>query len=128
MTERTQLRVLLVEDDAASAYLARFLLTSAGFDTHEAHDGLSAVDSAVELTPDIVLMDIMLPGIDGLEAVRRIRAAVDPAPVCIALTAHAMKGDREAMMHAGCDGYIAKPVETTTFVAEIKAILSSMGR
>jgi two-component system, cell cycle response regulator DivK len=110
--------ILLVEDNAANMKLATFLLESAG------HTVLSAADAEVGLTlareghPELILMDIQLPGMDGLQATMLLKA--DPAtrdiPV-IALTALAMKGDEERIRAAGCDGYIAKPLDYKGFLA-----------
>jgi two-component system, cell cycle response regulator DivK len=110
--------ILLVEDNAANMKLATFLLESAG------HTVLSAADAEVGLTlaregnPELILMDIQLPGMDGLQATVILKA--DPAtrdiPV-IALTALAMKGDEERIRAAGCDGYIAKPLDYKGFLA-----------
>jgi two-component system, cell cycle response regulator DivK len=110
--------ILLVEDNAANMKLATFLLESAG------HTVLSAADAEVGLTlaregnPELILMDIQLPGMDGLQATVILKA--DPAtrdiPV-IALTALAMKGDEERIRAAGCDGYIAKPLDYKSFLA-----------
>jgi len=118
-------RVLLVEDNPASLKLATFLLESAG------HTVLSATDAEAGLTlargqrPDLILMDIQLPGMDGLEAIVVLKQndSTRAIPV-IALTALAMKGDEERIRAAGYDGYIAKPVRYTEFLATITARLA----
>ena len=117
--------VLVVEDNAANMKLATFLLTSAG------HTVLSATNAEAGLTlardehPDIILMDIQLPGMDGLEACAQLKAdeATRDIPV-IALTALAMKGDEDRIRAAGCDGYIAKPMRYHEFLATIAFQLS----
>jgi two-component system cell cycle response regulator DivK len=113
-------KVLIIEDNAANMTLATFLLQSAG------HSVLSATDAETGLTlaraeqPDLVLMDIQLPGMDGLEATGLLKsdAATRDIPV-VALTALAMKGDEERIRAAGCDGYIAKPLAYKAFLATI---------
>ena len=117
-------KVLIVEDNPANMKLATFLLQSAG------HSVLSAVDAEAGLTlargdqPDLILMDIQLPGMDGLEATLLLKRgdATRAIPV-IALTALAMKGDEERIRAAGCDGYIAKPMHYREFLAAIAAQL-----
>ena len=118
-------KVLVVEDNPANMTLATFLLQSAG------HTVLSAVDAEAGLTlarqehPDLILMDIQLPGMDGLEATSQLKRdhATRAIPV-IALTALAMKGDEERIRAAGCDGYIAKPMRYKEFLATIAAQLA----
>ncbi len=118
-------RVLVVEDNAANMTLATFLLQSAG------HTVLTAVDAEAGLTlarkerPDLILMDIQLPGMDGLEATALLKVddATHAIPV-IALTALAMKGDEERIRAAGCDAYIAKPLSYRDFLAVVAAQLA----
>lgn len=118
-------KILIVEDNPANMKLAIFLLESAG------HTALSARDAEAGLTlarnehPNLILMDIQLPGMDGLEAVVLLKRddATRVIPV-IALTALAMKGDEERIRAAGCDGYIAKPIRYQEFLATIAAQLT----
>jgi two-component system cell cycle response regulator DivK len=118
-------KVLIVEDNPANMKLATFLLESAG------HTVLSATDAEAGLTlargerPNLILMDIQLPGMDGLEATALLKRddATSAIPV-IALTALAMKGDEERIRAAGCDGYIAKPMSYREFLATIAAQLN----
>ena len=118
-------RVLVIEDNAANMTLALFLLESAG------HSVLSATDAEAGLTlaraeqPNLILMDVQLPGMDGLEATGLLKRdeATRAIPV-IALTALAMKGDEERIRAAGCDGYIAKPMRYQEFLAAIEAQLA----
>lgn len=115
--------VLLVEDDLPSAYLVRYLLESAGFSVETAHDGMSGVEAALANRPDFVLMDIMLPGMSGLDATKRLREEYGTDLPIIALTAYAMRGDREMAMEAGCTGFITKPIDPSTFVDEVRACI-----
>ena len=118
-------KVLIIEDNRANMKLATFLLESAG------HVVLSATDAEVGLTlargeqPNLILMDIQLPGMDGLEATALLKGddATRAIPV-IALTALAMKGDEERIRAAGCDGYVAKPMDYQDFLATITAQLA----
>ncbi|MGH2906813.1 MAG: response regulator [Solirubrobacterales bacterium] len=106
-------RVLLVEDNATSSKLAAFLLRANGYDVTAAPDAESALEAIHRQPPDVVLMDIQLPGIDGLELVRRLRAYPSARNLLIiAVTAYAMKGDQERALSAGCDDYITKPIDT----------------
>ena len=124
MNEIKVKKILIVEDDEKSLYLARFILEKEGYNVIEARDGLEALDKAFEETPALVLMDMQLPKLDGYEATRRIKADEKLAKIpIIALTAYAMSGDREKTLEAGCLGYIDKPIDPTTFIAEIEKYL-----
>ena len=117
-------KVLVIEDNPANMTLATFLLQSAGHEVMSATDAEAGLTIARELQPDLILMDIQLPGMDGLEATALLKAddATRTIPV-IALTALAMKGDEERIRAAGCDGYIAKPLAYREFLAIIAAQL-----
>jgi two-component system cell cycle response regulator DivK len=117
-------KILVIEDNPANARLARFVLAKAGHEVLKAEDAPAGLEIAKRERPDLVLMDIQLPGMDGLEATRRLRA--DPATRAIkvlALTAFAMKGDDEKMRAAGCDGYLAKPYQHGELVEAVRAAL-----
>ena len=117
-------KILIVEDDEKSRYLVRFLLEQAGFRIVEAGDGEEALEKAAEEKPNLILMDMQLPKLDGYEATRRIRADEKLAHIpVIALTAYAMKGDREKTLAAGCSSYIEKPIDPATFVEEVKRVI-----
>jgi two-component system, cell cycle response regulator DivK len=118
-------RVLVIEDNAANMTLATFLLESAGHSVFSATDAEAGLTLAREEQPDLILMDIQLPGMDGLEATALLKAddTTSAIPV-IALTALAMKGDEERIRAAGCDGYIAKPMHYQEFLATIATQLS----
>ncbi len=117
-------KVLVVEDNEANLYLIRFILEENGFEVIEARDGAKGVELAINKKPDLILMDIQLPDIDGLEVTRRIRASEANSEIpIIALTSYAMPGDREKALAAGCTGYIEKPINTETVMMEIKKYL-----
>ena len=117
-------KILLVEDNEMNRDMLSRRLTRNGYEVSVAVDGQQGVDMAVSAKPDLILMDMSLPVIDGWEATRRIKAndATRQIPV-IALTAHAMAGDREKAMEAGCDDYDTKPVEITRLLGKIAALL-----
>ena len=107
--------ILIVDDNPVNSKLIRVLLTGEGYEVHTAGDAEAALRVLAGLNPDLILMDVQLPGIDGLELTRRLKA--DPATrgiKILGLTAYAMKGDKEKILAAGCDGYIAKPIDTRT--------------
>jgi two-component system cell cycle response regulator DivK len=117
--------ILVVEDNDKNRKLVRDVLTHKGYQVIEAERGEDGVRLAQERRPRLVLMDIQLPGIDGIEALRRLRAdeATRGIPV-IAVTASAMDHDRQKIMAAGFDGYQAKPLNVKAFVAAVEAMLA----
>lgn len=120
----TPARVLIVDDNELNLEIAAHVLRRDGFEVGTAHDGRAALARLAERLPDVVLMDIQLPGLDGLTLTRQLRD--DPATrhlVIVAFTAFAMKGDRERMIAAGCDGYIAKPIDVARFADQVRAHL-----
>ena len=118
-------KVLIVEDNPANMTLAAFLLQSAGHTVLRATDAEAGLTLARDEQPHVILMDIQLPGMDGLEATALLkRAEATCAIPVIALTALAMKGDEERIRSAGCDGYIAKPMHYKEFLATIAAQLA----
>lgn len=118
-------KILLVEDNAANMTLATFLLQSAGYQVISATDAETGVGLARTENPALILMDIQLPGMDGLQATAQLRAdeSTRGIPV-IALTALAMKGDEARILAAGCDGYIAKPLDYKVFLATVADYLA----
>jgi CheY-like chemotaxis protein len=107
--------VLIVDDNPQNLKLAKLLLITEGYDARVAVDAEQALTLLEEFTPRLILMDIQLPGMDGLELTRRLKAAPETRGIVIvALTAYAMKGDEEKARAAGCDGYIAKPIDVRT--------------
>ncbi len=118
-------RILYVEDNFQNKRLVRKILAARGFEVLEAEDGLTGVEVATNELPDLILMDISLPGIDGVEATQRIKAhpGTTAIPV-IALTANAMRGDRERFIAAGCDEYLPKPISTMDLISMINRFLA----
>ncbi len=117
-------RVLIVDDNELNLELASFLLMRDGLQVATAPDGESALAQVAAFHPDLVLMDIQLPLLDGLEVTQRLRA--DPSTqglVIVAFTAYAMKGDEQRMRAAGCDGYISKPIDVALFASQVRAYL-----
>jgi two-component system, cell cycle response regulator DivK len=116
--------ILVVEDDPQNLYLVSFLLSEHGFDVVTAGDGEAALEQAALAHPDLILMDMLLPKLDGYEATRRLKSdpKVSSIPV-VALTAYSMKGDEERILQVGCDGYISKPIDPETFVELIAGYL-----
>ena len=113
--------VLVVEDNEKNMKLFRDVLQATGYRTLEATTGEEALELSAEHAPDLVLMDAQLPGIDGFETLRRLRADERTAGTrVVALTAQAMAGDRERFLEAGFDGYISKPVDVPEFIATVR--------
>lgn len=121
--------ILLVDDNVANRVLATKLLRARGHEVIEAEDAEAAISLARERRPALVLLDLGLPGIDGWEALRRIRAdeASRDLPV-VAVTAHAMVGDRERALAAGFDGYLSKPIDASTFGDTVAGFLGPTAR
>jgi CheY-like chemotaxis protein len=119
-------RILVVEDNQMNLELVTDVLEAGGFIVDQAHTAEQAFHAARGLSPDLILMDLSLPGLDGLAATRTLRD--DPATrhlTIIALTAHAMKGDEALALRAGCDGYLTKPIDTKTFAARIATFIAA---
>lgn len=123
----TTLRALVVDDQPISLRLATFVLQSQGFVVAGAGSAEEAIAVTATFKPEVILMDIQMPEVDGLEAVRRLRADPDTRGlVIVALTAYAMKGDDQVMRAAGCDGYLAKPIDVATFGASVREIVAAI--
>ena len=117
----TSAQVLVVEDNETSMKLFRDVLTATGYRTREATTGREAVEVATEHVPDLVLMDIQLPDVDGVEALTRLRANDETASIpVLAVTAQAMYGDCERFLAVGFDGYVSKPVNVVQFLAVVR--------
>lgn len=121
--------VLIIEDNEQNRYLLTFLLEQNGFRVVSAVDGASALELVPALMPDIILLDIQLPGMDGYEVAAALRgmAQVRDTPI-VAVTSYAMVGDRERALSAGCSGYLEKPIDPDTFVAEVASFCKGGGQ
>lgn len=118
--------ILLVEDNAVNRDLIQFLLESQGYQVREAATAEEAFEILRTERPDLIVMDIQLPGMDGLEATKKLKEnpATRDIPV-VAVTSYAMKEDRESAAAAGCAGYITKPIDKTTFLQQVAAHLAT---
>ena len=117
-------KILVVEDNDKNLYLISFILEKMGHQVIAARTGEEGVELALKEQPDLILMDIQLPGINGLETSRRIRASRTSGDVpIIALTSYALVGDREQVLSSGCTGYIEKPINPATIMEEIDRYL-----
>ena len=121
-------RILVVEDNSRNRKLVRTVLEHAGFDVIEAETGEEGVAIAAEASPDLVLMDVQLPGIDGHDALRMLRSdeTTSHVPV-VAVTAFAMKGDDARALEEGFDGYIQKPISVRSLVDQVRALIRRPG-
>jgi len=114
-------RILVVEDNEQNLYLATFLLEKNGYEVIAAQNGFEAIEKAKAEKPDLILMDMQLPEMDGYEATQRIKGIAELSHIpIIAVTSYAMVGDRERVLAAGCVGYIEKPIIPEAFVSEIE--------
>jgi len=120
-------KILIVEDDPKNLKLFRDLLQTVGYETVEATDGEQGVALARAIKPNLILMDIMMPKMDGLEATHIIKAddAIKNTPV-IALTSFAMNGDRERTIEAGCNGYVTKPVDIKELLKTVESFVRNI--
>jgi len=117
-------RILIVDDNELNIEMAAFLLSQAGMEVASALDGHSALEQVKTFLPDLILMDMQLPGFDGLALTQQLRSQPSTRPMAIiAFTAYAMMGDKEKFLAVGCDGYIAKPINVSTFAAEVRGLL-----
>jgi len=119
--------ILVIEDNEQNLYLVRFILEKNGYQVHAALDGRTGIDMADQLKPDLILLDIQLPVMDGYAVARNLRANphLSGIPI-VAVTSHAMVGDRDKAMAAGCNGYIEKPINPETFMSEVELHLSKL--
>jgi two-component system cell cycle response regulator DivK len=121
-------RILVVEDNDRNRRLLKILLESRGYEVIEAVTGEEAMKYLKDHKPDLILMDIQLPNVDGLELTRNIKNNLKTADIpIVAVTAYAMKGDRERILEAGCDGYISKPIDTRKLILLVTETLKNSG-
>lgn len=118
-------RVLIIEDNEQNLYLETFILEKHGFKVYATHDGASGIAAAAEHKPDLILLDIQLPVMDGYSVAKALRANSDLSRIpIVAVTSYAMAGDREKALAAGCTGYIEKPINPDTFVTQLTLYLT----
>jgi len=114
-------KILVIEDNEQNLYLVRFILERSDYEVFAATDGLTGIELASRLKPDLILLDIQLPGMDGYTVARNLRKNPDFADTpIVAVTSYAMPGDREKTIESGCSDYIEKPIDPDTFVARVK--------
>ncbi|GAB7126788.1 response regulator [Silvimonas sp. JCM 19000] len=118
-------RILIIEDNAANLKLFTFLLKNAGHTVSTATEAATGLSLARAELPDLILMDVQLPGMDGLEATRLLKADSTTGHIkVVVVTAFAMKGDEARMLAAGCDGYVAKPIHYADFLEKVNTALA----
>jgi two-component system cell cycle response regulator DivK len=124
----SDIRILCIEDNAENRLLVRRILEAEGFSVLEATDGPSGLESAAQMRPDLILLDINLPEMDGYDLARRFRntPGLQQVPI-LAVTANVMQGDRERSLEAGCDGYIQKPIDVDRLPEQVRAALQKTG-
>jgi two-component system, cell cycle response regulator DivK len=121
-------RVLIADDNPLNVELVSYVLAADGFEVATAADATETLAQVAAFAPDLILMDIQMPGTDGLELTRRLKASPATKHIVIAaFTAYAMKGDEAKMRAAGCDGYIAKPIDVATVAATVRSYLAPRG-
>lgn len=114
-------KILYIEDNEQNLYLIRFLLEKHGYEVHAALNGQEGIDRAATVLPDLILLDIQLPLMDGYTVARRLRANPELAAIpIVAVTSYAMAGDRDKALAAGCNGYIEKPINPDTFMRQVE--------
>jgi two-component system, cell cycle response regulator DivK len=121
-------RILIIEDNEQNLYLVSFILEKHGYEVFAARDGQEGINMAEPIKPDLILLDIQLPVMDGYTVARQLRAnaKLDQTPI-VAVTSYAMAGDREKTIEAGCNGYIEKPINPDTFIEEVEQHLIPKG-
>lgn len=117
-------KVLVIEDNEQNIYLVTFILEKQGYQVLQARTGIEGLELAQKNTPELILLDIQLPGMDGYAVARELRKSptLIKTPI-IAVTSYAMPGDRESAIDAGCSGYIEKPIDPETFMSQVESFL-----
>jgi two-component system, cell cycle response regulator DivK len=119
-------KILYIEDNEQNLYLVTFILEKHGYEVHAARDGQEGIDTAARVLPDLILLDIQLPHMDGYAVAHKLRNNPDLAGVpIVAVTSYAMAGDRDKALSAGCNGYIEKPINPETFMNQVEFHLPS---
>jgi CheY-like chemotaxis protein len=114
-------KILCIEDNEQNLYLVMYILERHGYEVRAARDGQEGIHSAAAARPDLILLDIQLPGMDGYAVARQLRTNPDLADIpIVAVTSYAMAGDREKALAAGCTGYIEKPINPDTFMQQVE--------
>ena len=121
----TKKKILVIEDNEQNLYLTTFLLEKHDHEVIQARDGKQGLEMAASESPDLILLDIQLPVMDGYEVARRLKKGEGTAAIpIVAVTSYAMSGDRETILETGCEGYIEKPIDPDTFVDRISRFLT----
>jgi CheY-like chemotaxis protein len=114
-------RILIIEDNEQNLYLATFILERHGYEVAQARDGAEGIEAAASEKPALIILDIQLPVMDGYEVAQRLKAGPETRDIpIVAVTSHAMVGDRARVLSAGCEGYIEKPINPDTFMSEVE--------
>jgi CheY-like chemotaxis protein len=122
-------KILCIEDNEQNLYLVKFILEKHGYEVVAAMDGQEGIDKAATVLPELILLDIQLPLMDGYAVARQLRTNPDLARIpIVAVTSYAMQGDREKAIAAGCSGYIEKPINPDTFIQQVEAHLLPGGQ
>ena len=117
-------KIAVIDDNEQNLYLTTYLLQKNGYETITAQDGPTGLEAVCRERPDLILLDIQLPGMDGYEVARRLKASPESKDIpIVAVTSFAMVGDRERVLAAGCEGYMEKPIDPDTFIVEIERYL-----
>jgi two-component system cell cycle response regulator DivK len=120
----TKKKILIIEDNEQNLYLTTYLLGKQDFDVVQARNGQKGLEVAASENPDLILLDIQLPVMDGYEVARRLKQAEETRSIpIIAVTSYAMAGDRETILATGCEGYIEKPIDPDSFVEQVRGFL-----
>ena len=125
----TKKKILIIEDNEQNLYLETFLLEKSEYDVVQARNGQQGLELAASEYPDLILLDIQLPVMDGYEVARRLKQAEETKSIpIVAVTSYAMAGDRETILAIGCEGYIEKPIDPDTFVDQARKFLPERER